>query len=89
LQYRWLDDYSWFEAAKTGRTKWTEKRCYEEAQKYCYMEDFRNLSSVAYTKAKKKGWLEDYVWLGKKSRKKTTPQSVLFWTKERCYEEAK
>jgi len=53
------------------------------------VEDFRNLSGVAYTKAKKKGWLEDYVWLGKKSRKKTTPQSVLFWTKERCYEEAK
>lgn len=89
LQYKWLDDYYWFDAAKTGRIKWTEQRCYEEAQKYLYVEDFRGLSLVAYNKAKKQNWLNDYIWLTKKPKTRKTPDSVLFWTKDRCFVEAK
>lgn len=89
LQYRWLDDYTWFKPAKTGQTRWTKQRCYDEAKKYLYIEDFRKLSNFAYEKSKKSGWLETYDWLSNKPKQSKTPNSVLFWTKERCYEEAK
>lgn len=89
LQYRWLDDYTWFKPAKTGQTRWTKQRCYDEAKKYLYIEDFRKLSNFAYEKSKKNGWLETYDWLSNKPKQSKTPNSVLFWTKERCYEEAK
>lgn len=92
LQYKWLDDYDWFLPAKTGQTKWTEKKCFEEAKKFIYIEDFRQNSKIAYEKAKKMNWLKQYDWLTIKTKPqklKKTPTSVIIWTKERCYEEAK
>jgi len=88
LQYNWFEDYYWFDNAHTGQVKWNEERCFREAQKYCYIEDYRSNSRVAYEKSRKKGWLINYVWLDHKPKRKRIPQSVLMWTKERCYEEA-
>ena len=89
LQYKWLKDYTWFKPAKTGQTKWTRQRCYEEAKKYIYIEDFRSISHFAYEKARVNNWLKDYNWLIKKPIQVTVSQSKLYWTKEKCYEEAK
>ncbi len=89
LQYKWLDDYFWFEKAKTGKIRWTQIRCYEEARKYLFREDFRKSSAVAYNKSVKRGWINDYTWLTKRPKKIRPTQSELYWTKERCYEEAK
>ena len=88
LQYNWLEDYKWFKPARTGQTKWSKERCYEEAKKYIYIEDFRQLSNIAYIKSRKCGWLGTYNWLSNKPKQSKIPKSI-FWTKEKCYEEAK
>lgn len=93
LQYKWLDDYTWFKPAKTGQTRWTKQRCYDEAKKYFYIEDFRKLSTFAYEKSKKNGWLRDYEWLSSKKFPSHSQMiyndNRLLWTEEKCYEEAK
>lgn len=89
LQYKWLEDYTWFKPAQTGQTRWTRERCYEEAKRYIYTEDFRQLSKVAYNKSRKNGWQDDYVWLSNKPKQTKISNRVVFWTKDKCYEEAK
>ena len=89
LQYKWMEDYYWFDKARTGQNRWTRDRCFEEAKKYYYIEDFHDLAITAYRKSRKNGWFNEYVWLSRKPMQKTISKSLLFWTKERCFEEAK
>lgn len=62
---------------------WTYERCKEEAKKYKTKIDFRICSTSAYVIAKRNGWLNDYAWFVELRK----PSG--YWTKERCYEEAK
>ena len=59
--------------------KWTKETCFEEAQKYKTLTDFIDKSNVAYNVARKKNWINDYIWLEHKKR----------WTKEEFVEIAK
>ena len=60
--------WSTLNRAKTGsigllfRNKWTEKTCYQEAQKYERRGDFAKLSPGAYEVARRNGWLDNYFW---------------------------
>lgn len=63
--------------------KWTYETCYEEAKNYKELKEFRKKSNVAYGVALKNNWLDNYVWL----KRHCKPNG--YWTKERCFEEAK
>lgn len=78
----WLDDYTWF-APSSSAKKWTRESCRNEASKYDSMVKFRNNSPNAYNVAVKNGWVLDYNWLERGKR------SNGYWTRERCYDEAK
>jgi hypothetical protein len=39
---------------------WTYDKCKEEALKYEYKKEFRNLSHYAYTISYQNGWLEEF-----------------------------
>lgn len=81
LEHGWLNQYKWFKAPKTGKTKWSRARCFEEAKKYRTIVEFHKGSCYAYAKSKRQGWLDDYTWL---------VRSVPFlWTKDACLIEAK
>jgi predicted GIY-YIG superfamily endonuclease len=62
---------------------WTEDRCTEEAKKFKTRSEFKKLSSSAFTKARKSGWLDDICTHMIGGRK---PNG--YWTKERCAKEA-
>ena len=79
----WLKDYTWFEEIQKPGGYWTYETCLEEARKYKSRSEFRKESQTAYNKAKREGWLDDYIWLASNF----TPAG--FWTFEKCYEEAK
>lgn len=38
---------------------WTKDRCHEEALKYKTRKEFQTNSGIAYSKARKMGWLDD------------------------------
>lgn len=63
-----------------GYTKWTKDKCYEEAQKYNTLLDFRKHAAQAYAVARTNGWIDDYSWLERLSG---------FWTYDKCAEESK
>lgn len=46
-------------------TKWTKKKCKEEALKYKTLKEFRLGSQVAYRKALANGWIPDYTWISR------------------------
>ena len=48
--------------------KWTKETCFEEAQKYKTLKDFIDKNNVAYNVARKKNWINDYIWLEHKKR---------------------
>lgn len=81
----WLDDYSWFlshhDATSLKNTKWTYEACYNEAQKYHKISEFRKQAGGAYAAALKHHWNKEYTWLYKQTR--------LRWTYEACYNEAR
>ena len=63
---KWLDDYSWLVSIATPAGFWTYEKCYEEAKKYKTRLEFIKQAGYVYKLAQKKGWLDDYIWLGKK-----------------------
>ena len=63
---------------------WTKERCLEEARKYMNRNDFHKHSPSAYGKAWRKGWLDEIC-----SHMKTVQHRSNYWTKEKCFEEAK
>lgn len=77
----WLEEYTWLE--DVSGPYWTEERCREEALKYNTIEEFRDCGNAAYQIACKNEWIDSYTWINRKKAKNN------YWTKERCYEEAK
>ena len=85
----WKDKYEkegWIilNKVKTGgvgsfASKWTYKRCYEEAKNYSSRKKFQKGNQSAYNVALKNNWLDDYKWF----------EERFIWTKEKCYKEAK
>lgn len=63
--------------------KWTLEKCYEVAIKYKTNKDFRENEQNCYAACVKHKYLKYFVWLERKSK------TSGYWTKERCYEEAK
>lgn len=59
------------------------EHCYDEAKKYKSRTEFANGNKRAYNTASKNRWLDDYDWFESKHK----PNG--YWTKERCYDEAK
>ncbi len=66
LKNGWLDNYTWFistdELLKIKLTKWTEKTCNQEAQKYKSRKEFQKGCQSTYNAALKNGWLDKYTW---------------------------
>jgi len=75
----WIVQYDWL---IKNKKKWTYKECYALAQRHKYLVDFKNACPSAYAFALQNEWIADYHWF-------TTKERYRFWTKERCYEEAK
>lgn len=78
----WIDEYYWFEPAKTQK-KWNYETCLIEAKKYTSRSEFQKGSNQAYFVARVNGWLEEYDWFERPivHNKK--------WTYNTCKEEAK
>ena len=81
----WLEEVcKHMDQVKKPNDYWTKKRCAEEASKYETRREFNRGNPAAYSKAKKKRWVNsickhmDYI---------TKPPN--YWTKKRCAEEAK
>ena len=79
----WFEDYSWFKSMIKPSGFWNQENCYTEAWKYTKRIDFQKGSGSAYISARRNGWLDDYSWF------EDVKKSNGFWTKERCYGEAK
>lgn len=63
---------------------WTKDRCHEEALKYRYKRDFHRGCGSAYTAATRHGWLDEIC-----SHMIATAKPSGYWSRERCFEEAK
>ena len=63
---------------------WTKERCYEEALKYSHRKEFQRGSGSAYSAAIRHGWLDDIC-----EHMKLTTMPRGYWTKQRCFEEAR
>ena len=79
----WLRDYTWFFDTKDKQIEWSREACYNEALKFNSRTIFRKKCSSAFNVAKKMGWLSDYTWFSLSKK----PNG--FWTREKCFEEAK
>lgn len=63
----WLNDYVWLDRVKKPLGYWNKQTCFETAKEFTTIIDFRNEYPHVYQMAKENGWLNDYVWLEKKS----------------------
>ena len=62
---------------------WTKEKCYELAVQYKDLTSFRKECPVAYSKACKNNWLQEFTWLER------TVIPAGFWTKELIMAEAR
>ena len=83
LQNGWINEYTWLEEKYKPSGYWTYDRCYQEAKKYKVKKEFQEKSSGAFFKARKRGWLCDYIWFNEFRK----PHG--YWTYEMCFLEAK
>ena len=63
---------------------WSKDRCHEEALKYSHRRDFQRGCGSAYTAATRHGWLDEIC-----SHMIATAKPSGYWSRERCFEEAK
>jgi hypothetical protein len=68
---------------RRSRNYWTKDRCHEEALKYKTRREFQTNSKVAYSKARKMGWLDDIC-----SHMVLIHKPPGYWIKERIIEAA-
>jgi len=71
-----------FIVSSSKQRVWTKERCYELAMQYKDLSSFAKECQVAYGKACRNNWINDYTWLERKS----FPNG--YWTKELVMEEA-
>jgi hypothetical protein len=64
--------------------KYTYEKCYEEALRYEYYNDFVKNSRAFYRVSYRNGWIVDYTWL-----KQVHTVNVKNWTYELCEKESK
>lgn len=83
IKYNWIEKFTWFKRPDSYNKIWTEEKCYEEAQKYEYLKDFRIHSLGAYSAALKNDWLKNYTWLIQ-----NCPERNMY-TEQMCYDEAR
>lgn len=79
LSKQWIKDYKWLSVERHGSGYWTKERCAEESKKYKTRTEFQHMSSGAYGKSLKEGWLNEFSWLADCKKK---------WTFEDAYKEA-
>lgn len=86
----YTDGWSVLNKAKAGaigslhRINYTYEKCYMEALKYEYYNDFVKKARAYYRAAYRSGWVVDYTWL-----KQVHVKTVKTWTYEMCVEESK
>lgn len=94
----WLDDFTWLEVkvivtsekkvyVPQNKVVWNRDTCFEEAKKYTTRKQFDRGSSIAYNKARKEGWLDDYTWFVNGHALEGARRQK--WDYETCYEEAR
>jgi hypothetical protein len=66
------------------RGYWTKERCIEEAKKYTKVTNWYKFSQSSYIAAQRNGWLNECT-----SHMIKIIKPSGYWTKERCFEEAK
>ena len=71
------------EQKQNKRAKWDYDSCYAAAKQCKTLKEFREKFKSASSSAYKNGWASDYTWL------EETRNSAGYWTRERCFEEAK
>lgn len=76
LRNEWLKDYTWLKVQSKSIDYWTYERCVEVSKKYKLRTDFKKENPSAYKVAKKKNWIEDFVWLSDRK----------VWTYQECYD---
>lgn len=62
----WLDEMKWLVHPVPKPIKWTKEAVFEESKKYSSINDFNLENASAYTVARKKGWLDEMIWLKRK-----------------------
>ena len=72
-----------FIKSSSSQTIWTKEKCYETARKYNDLTTFSKEDQVAYVKAVRNGWLNEYTWLDRKK----LPNG--YWTHNLVMAEAK
>ena len=83
LWNNWNQDYLWLEQTQRPKGYWDYDRCFQEAKKYCMLIDLIKDNETLYRIALNNDWLKDYSWLKRQQK----PRG--YWTKERCFMEAK
>jgi hypothetical protein len=80
----WLNEFDWLATRnKFPVGYWDDyENCFQEATKYNSRSEFEKGNISAYQKARKRGWIDDYIWFKEKQKNR-------FWNKETCFEEAK
>lgn len=67
----WLDEYTWLERKRVKPGTWqVYENCYNEALKYKSRTELQDKSPGCYEGARENGWLDEFTWLEKPSRKK-------------------
>ena len=83
LKNGWLNDICGHMPEKVKPNGyWTKEKCHEEALKYITKKEFNSVSNSVYSTAQKNGWLNDICSHMTKGERK------IYWTKEKCHEEA-
>ena len=81
----WLDEVcNHMTSVQKPHGFWTKQRCQIEANKYATKTDFAKNSRGAYKAAYRNGWLNEIC-----GQMISTAKPNGYWTKERCYEEAR
>jgi predicted GIY-YIG superfamily endonuclease len=83
IKNKWFDLLSHFEKKYKPKYYWTKERCYEEALKYNFRNEFKKNNNIAYKVSINNNWIDD---ITKHMVKKYKDKD--YWTKENCQKEA-
>lgn len=62
----WLAEMDWLKHPVPQPIKWTHDAVLEESKKYSSITEFNDNNASAYAVARKKGWLDEMIWLKRK-----------------------
>lgn len=85
LKHNWLKDYTWLERKHFQSVKeWTYEMCSEDSKRFKSRGEYAEKSKSSYNKARKEGWIENFIWLYPTRHPKGYWQNY-----DNCYNEAK